>query len=127
MSARMFGALMKILTVVLGVLVAVSVVLQLPIFVPLIGMMVVLLIANASRRYVKEVMDDERSRRIDEKATSVSYRIYVGGTAIVSLVVLMLKGSLPGWAAIVGYTLAFSVCALMLVHLASTSYYRRRL
>jgi uncharacterized membrane protein len=101
--------------------------LELPLYVPLIAFMIVLVIISISRRLVRETMTDERSRRIEEKATDVSYRIYAVTAAVFSLTVLSLKNSLPPWMSIVGETLAYSLCVLMLIHLAMINYFQRKL
>ncbi len=127
MSARIFGTIMRVVAMALAALIAVSIVLELPLFVPLIAVMVELVFASVCRRFVKEIMADERSRHIDEKATAISYRIFTIITAFFALVVLMLRNSLPPSLVIAGQTLAYAVCGLMLVHLASTKYFSRKL
>ncbi len=127
MSAKTYGMVMRVLAVVLAALVAAAVVLKLPLYVPLVAVMVVLVGAVVMRRSVKEVMSDERNRRIDEKATSLSYRIFTILGAAFALVALTLRGSLPSWAGVAGETVAYSVCGLMLIHLASSRYFSSKL
>ena len=99
----------------------------LPLYVPLVAVMVILVAAVVLRRSVKEVMSDERNRRIDEKATSLSYRIFTVLGAVFALVALTLRDSLPSWAGVAGETVAYSVCGLMLIHLASSRYFSSKL
>jgi uncharacterized membrane protein len=127
MSAAAYGTLMRIIAFALAALIAVSIVLELPLFVPVLVIMVALLIAGILRRRVKEVMADERNLRIYEKATAASYRVYTIVAAVLALVAMILRSSLPEWAFIAGQTLAYSICALMLIHLAFTGYYETKL
>ena len=127
MSAKTYGLVMRVMAVVLAALVAVSVVRALPLYVPLVAVMVILVAAVVLRRSVKEVMSDERNRRIDEKATSLSYRIFTVLGAVFALVALTLRDSLPSWAGVAGETVAYSVCGLMLIHLASSRYFSSKL
>ena len=127
MSAKNYGVVMRIAAVAIAAIVAVSIVLELPLYVPLIAVMVALVIAVVFRRSVKEILADERSRRIQEKATDLAYRIYTIAAAAFALVVVMLRSSLPTWAGIAGETVAYSVCGLMLVHLATSKYYSTKL
>lgn len=127
MSVKTYRLLMRIIVVVLAGIIAASVVMELPLYVPLIGIMISLVVVSVCRHFVKDIMSDERSRRIEEKATDMSYRIYTIIAAIFALVVLMLKNILPSWMGIAGETLAYSVCGLMLVHLVTVAYYQRRL
>ena len=127
MSAKTYATLMRVIAAALAALIAVSIALQLPLYVPVLGIIIALVLASAFRRFVQEVMTDERNRRIDEKATVTSYRIYTVVTAASALTVLMMRSSLPSWVGTAGETLAYSLCGLMLVHLASRRYYGNRL
>lgn len=127
MTAATYRTLMRIIAFALAALIAVSIVLELPLFVPVLVIMVALLIAGILRRRVKEVMADERNLRIYEKATAASYRVYTIVAAALALVAMILRSSLPEWAFIAGQTLAYSICALMLIHLAFTGYYETKL
>lgn len=127
MSARTYETLMGIIAAGLAALIAVSIARELPLFVPLVGLMLALVIATLTRRAVKVIIADERNRRIDEKATALSYRIYTTSTAIIVLVAMMLRSNLPDWVFIAGQALAYALCALMLLHLAVTKYYGNKL
>ena len=67
MSAKIYETLMRVVALALGMLIAFSIITELPVYVPLIAVMLALVIATLTRRSVKEVMSDERNRRIDEK------------------------------------------------------------
>lgn len=127
MSADSFKKLMGIVAAGLGALIAFAIVAELPVWVPLAAVMLALVAANIFRRKVKEVLADERSRRIDEKATVLTYRVFTTVTAFSMLVVMMLRSSLPEWAFIAGQAVAFALCALMLLHLAVIKYYSEKL
>jgi uncharacterized membrane protein len=118
---------MRVIAVALAALVAVSIVLELPLFVPVIAIAVALVISSVCRRFVKEIMTDERDRSIQEKATSLSYRIFTIASAAFALTAMMLRSQLPEWGSISAQTLAYAVCALLLLHQAGTRYYGRKL
>ena len=127
MSAKTYATLTRLIAAALAALTALSIVLELPLYAPLLAVMVALVLASALRRSVTEVITDERNRRIDEKATVTTYRIYTVGTAMSVLTVLLLRNSLPSWVGIAGQTLAYALCGLMLVHIASSRYYTKKL
>ncbi|KTB48089.1 DUF2178 domain-containing protein [Dehalogenimonas alkenigignens] len=127
MSADSFRKLMSIIALGLGALIAFAIVAELPVWVPLLAVMLALVAANIFRRGVKEVLADERSRRVDEKATVLTYRVFTTVTALGVLLVMMLRSSLPEWAFIAGQAVAFALCALMLLHLAVIKYYSGKL
>ncbi len=91
MNAKIYGTLMRVIAVLLALLIAVGIVLEWPLYVPVIAIMIALVIANVTRRFVKEIMADERSRRIDERAASLTYRIFCIVIATFVLVALMLR------------------------------------
>jgi len=127
MSARTYDLLMRLIAVVLAMFIAISIVREAPFYLALIGVMVALLLASNLRHRVKEIMVDERSHRINEKATSISYRIYTIATAAFVLIALSFKNSLPSWAFISSTTLAYSLCGLLLIHQACTKYLSKKL
>ena len=127
MSAKTYETLMRVIAFGLAALIAFSIAQELPLFVPLVGIMIALIIAAQSRRYVKEVLSDERNRRIDEKATSSTYRIFTVATAAIVLIAMMLRSSLPDWVFVAGQSLAYALIVLMLLHLAVTRYYEKKL
>ncbi len=127
MNARTYGTIMRVIAVTLAAAIAVSIVREMPPYVPLISVMVALAIASVCRRFVREIMTDERNHRIDEKAAALSYRVYVVVTAAFALVVMVFRTSLPSWAGIAGETMAYSICGLMLMHLATSKYYGAKL
>lgn len=127
MSAKNYETLMMVIAFGLAALIAYSIVTELPGYVPLIAVMVALVITTLTRRSVREVMIDERSCRIDEQATSLTYRIFTTVTAMVVLVAMMLRSALSHWVFISGQALAYALCALMLLHLAVTRYYEKKL
>jgi len=127
MKASTYATFMRVFAVMLATLIAVAIVLELPLYVPVLAVMVALVIAGILRRQVKEVMADERNLHIQERATSLTYRVFTILGAAVSLVLLMLRSSLPESAFIAGQTLAYSISALMLIHLGFTSYFEKRL
>jgi len=118
---------MRIAAVVIAGVVALSIVLELPLYVPLLAIMAVLVVAVVVRRSVKEIMADERSRRIQEKSTDAAYRIYTVMAAVFALATLMLRSRLAPWFGIAGETVAYSVCGLMLLHLVCSRYFATKL
>jgi len=127
MTARTYRIIMRVIAPILAALIAIGIVLEWPLYIPFLAIAVALVAAGLLRRLVKEIMTDERSRRIDEKATVLAYRLYAWVTAAVVLVVLTLRSSLPSWVGVAGETLAYSLCGLMLVHLMTYTYYGRNL
>ena len=126
MTAKTYGTLVRIIAVALAVLVAVGIVRQWSLLVPLAGVMVALIIANVARRFVKEVMNDERSRRVDEQAAALTYRTFTIVMGMLALAGMVLRGSLPPWATTAAETLAYAVCGLMVLHRVVSGYYGRK-
>ncbi len=127
MSAKTYENLMRVIALGLGMLIAFSIIAELPVYVPLVAVMLALVVTTLTRRLVREVMSDERNRRINEQATALTYRIFTIATAMIVLVAIMLRSSLPDWVFIAGQALAYALVALMLLHLAVTWYFEKKL
>jgi len=100
---------------------------EMPVYVSTAGIVVALLLMSLCRRYTREIMVDERVQKINEKASAISYRISTILMAIIGIVFIALSNNLPSEFEIVGSTLAYSVCVIMLIHLAFYYYYKNRL
>ena len=83
------------------------------------GIGVVLIVLG--RRRVTEIIEDERTYRISEKASRRIYQVFVTSAALVGTILIALNRHED-----VGYTLAFSACALLILYLVFYSYYNKR-
>ena len=88
---------------------------------PAIAFSVGIVLIVLGKRGVKEVMEDERTYRISEKASRRIYQIFVMGAALAGTTLIALNKHIEA-----GYTLAFSACILLILYLALYSYYNRR-
>ncbi|MDD4858885.1 MAG: DUF2178 domain-containing protein [Dehalococcoidales bacterium] len=127
MSVRMYQLCTGIIIVALAALVGWSVAAEMPVILPLMGALAALLLIRLCRRKTREVMVDERIQRINEKAAAVSYRVFSIAAVTLGLIFISFKESLPPAFSIIGETLAYAVCGLMLIHLAFYYYYKSRL
>ena len=127
MSAKTNRICSLIIALALAAFIAWAIIKEMPIFVPIAGFVVALLLMRLCRRLTREIMVDERVQKINEKASAISYRISSILMAIVGLVFITMRHTLPSEFEIVGSTLAYSVCAIMLIHLAFYSYYKNKL
>lgn len=88
---------------------------------PAIAFIIGIILIALGKRDVKEVMEDERTHRISEKASRRIYQVFVMGAALIGTTLIALNKHIE-----VGYTLAFSACALLVLYLVLYSYYNRR-
>ena len=127
MSAKTNRLCSLVIVLALAAFIAWSIIMEMPVFVPIAGFVVALLLMRLCRRFTKEIMVDERMQKINEKASAISYRISSVLMAIIGLVFITMRNTLPSEFEIVGSTLAYSVCAIMLIHLAFYYYYKNKL
>ena len=78
------------------------------------------------RRQVKEVMEDERLHKINETASRLTFRISTIIMAVTGVVLIALSHSVSADFRLVGLTLAYTVCALVVINLASYTYYGQK-
>ncbi|MDD4876147.1 MAG: DUF2178 domain-containing protein [Dehalococcoidales bacterium] len=127
MSARTNKICSLVIGLALAVFMAWSIIMEMPIFMPITGFVVALLLMRLCRRFTKEIMADERVQKINDKASAISYRISSILMAIIGLIFITMRNTFPSEFEIVGSTLAYSVCASMLIHLAFYYYYKNKL
>ena len=127
MSAKTYTFISRVVVVALAAFIAFSIILGMPVFVPIIGVVVALLLIRLCRRFTKEIMVDERLQTAGEKAAAISYRVFSIIMAALGLGFLTMKQILPPEFSIIGQTLAYSVCALMLLYMAFYYYYEKKL
>jgi len=127
MSAKTCRFFTQATVIALAAFIAWSVIMEMPVFLPVAGVVVALLLIRLFRRFTKQIMVDERLHRINEKAAAISYRIFSIVMAVTGVALITLRHSLPDTFSIVGETLAYSVCVFMLIHLVFYYYYGRKL
>ena len=88
---------------------------------PAIAFIIGTVLIALGKRGVKEVMEDERTERIGEKASRRTYQVFVIGAALIGTTLVALNKHTE-----VGYTLAFSACALLLLYIIFYGYYSRK-
>jgi len=88
---------------------------------PAIAFVIGVSLIALGKRGVKEVMEDERTYRISEKASRRIYQVFVTSAALIGTTLIALNKHAEA-----GYTLAFSACALLVLYLLFYSYYNRK-
>ena len=99
-----------------------SIVVEWLVHIPLLTVEAALLLTRFCRNLTKEVMVDERVSQVDARPAAISFRVFSWVGAQATLVLIALRCYLPPGFAIAGEMLAYSICALMLLHLAFYSY-----
>ena len=127
MSAKTNRLCTLLIVLALASFMAWSIITEAPVFVSIAGFIVALLLVSVCRRFTREIMVDERIHKINEKASAISYRISTILMAILGVTFIAMRQTLPYEFEIVGTTLAYSVCAIMLIHLAYYYYYKSKL
>jgi len=95
--------------------------------VPIVAVAVAVSLAYMCRKATKEVTGDERTHHIYEKASATTMLFLVPAMALTAVVLLALKESLSVELVFLGKALGYSVCMLLVVHLALYSYFSRKL
>ena len=127
MSAKIYRLCTLTIVIALAALIAWSIIAEMTFFIPVAGVAVALLLIRVCRRFTREIMVDERIKKIDERAAAISYRIFSIIVVVLGVGLIAARQSLPYEFGIVGSTLAYSVSALMLIHLAFYYYYGHKL
>ncbi|HEY96116.1 MAG TPA: DUF2178 domain-containing protein [Dehalococcoidia bacterium] len=118
MTAKAFRLSTLATIVVLGGLIIWTILADMPVYIPVIGIVVAIVIKYLLRRRTTETIADERLRNIGSRAITVSYRILSVLMASLGLIFIIFKNSLPYEFGIIGATLAFAVCAMLMVQVS---------
>ena len=78
------------------------------------------------RRQVSEVIEDERSYRVSEKASRFAIQVFAVVTAISGITLTAARTSDSSPFREVGLTLAFCACGLLILYLISYAYHDRK-
>jgi len=85
-----------------------------------------LLLLYLLRKRVKEVIEDERIHKINEQASRVTLQVFGIVAALTGAILIALShGGLSDFRQ-AGFTLAYSVCFLLIIHLILLSYFTRK-
>ena len=113
------------IAVVLAIVVGWSIVTQ-NFIVPIIAIVLAIGLSYFLRRRTKEVTRDERTSLLYEKAAGATIRTCVPVAGVGAVIIIALQDHLPDDMVSAAYTLAYTACVLLLVHLAFYSYYSRK-
>ena len=127
MSAKTYKLCTLVIGMALAALIAWSIVAEMPVVIPILGFVVGLLLVRICRHYTKEIMDDERVQKINDKASSISYRVSTILMVGLAIFFIAMRQSLPYELEIAGITLSYTACAIMLIHFANYYFYKNRL
>ncbi|MFC1947840.1 DUF2178 domain-containing protein [Chloroflexota bacterium] len=115
MTAKAFRLSTLVMILILGALIIWTILADMPVYIPVIGIAGAMVIKYILRRRTTETLVDERLQNIGSRAITVSYRVLNVVMALIGLVFIIFKDSLPYEFGIIGATLAFAVCAMLIV------------
>ena len=91
----------------------------------IIAISIALTVSLIARRTVKEILADERDYQLSGKAATLSINIFSVIASIIALALMFQRYSNPNYL-IIGYTLSYSTCFLMLAYSVIFKYYAKQ-
>jgi uncharacterized membrane protein len=125
MKGKTLSVVTAAIAVVLAIVVGWSIVTR-NFIVPIIAIVLAIGLSYFLRRRTKEVTRDERTSLLYERAAGATIRTCVPVAGVGAVIIIALQDLLPADMVSVAYTLAYTACVLLLVHLAFYSYYSRK-
>jgi uncharacterized membrane protein len=95
-------------------------------YIPIIAVFVALGIKYLARKSTRDVLQDERTHRINEKASALTVQVCIPLAALAAIVLISLRSHISVEMYIAGNVMAYFSCIVMLVHVALYSYYNRK-
>jgi uncharacterized membrane protein len=126
MDKKKFQLYRQIVTVVVAALVGWSVAAEASVIVPLIGIGAGMGLLYLLKKRVKEVMEDERTYRISERASRITVGVFAPVAVVAAIVLITLSGNVLPDLKQAGSALAYSACALMVLYHIFHLYYERK-
>lgn len=123
MSKKTFERLRMVIAVALAGIVSISVVQQ-NFIIPIAAAVTAVVIMLGARKRVSEVIDDERDYKNAGDAARWTISIFAIGSAIMAMVFMALRASNSVFE-ILGQTLAYSACFVMLLQSALFSWFQK--
>ncbi len=126
MSYKTFKLLRLVFVVILGILVTWAAA-NGNAWIPVPAVIAAIIILLLFRRGVKEVIVDERTYSVAYKASRFAFVVFCVGAVTIGTTLLALGKAGQPELKPVGFTLAYSICALVLIYSIAYSYYNRKL
>jgi uncharacterized membrane protein len=118
MTAKAFRLSTLVMIIILGGLIIWTILAGVPVYIPVIGIIVAMAIKLIIKKYTTETLADERLRSIGSRAISISYRVLATVMALLGMAFIVFKESLPYEFGIIGATLAFAVCVMLILQVS---------
>ena len=96
------------------------------VIIPIIAVMVAIGLKIILNRATKEVMQDERTKLLRERAASVTIGFLVPIIGVGSVIIIALQEHLPDNIVSISYALAYVSCAFLVTYSVLYSYYSRK-
>jgi uncharacterized membrane protein len=126
MSYKTYRIIQAFNGMVLGAIMAVSISLGNWIM-PLAAIIISISILTVLRRRVKEIVTDERTYAIAEKASRLTLQIVAIGMALVGVILLAISHDSSSTMGQTGLALCFATCGLLIINYLAYYYYSRKL
>lgn len=126
MDKRSFQRVRLIVTLAIVIVVGWAVLTHASIVVPLIGIAIGMTLLFVLKRRTKEVMEDERTHRISDRASRTAVVIFAPALVLAAVVLIVLANTvLPDFKQ-TGDILAYSGCALVILYNIAYVYHERK-
>jgi len=126
MERKKFKLYGLVITIVVGFVIALSAIRGEPIA-AIVAVVVGMMLLYVLKSRVKQVIEDERVYRISEKASRRTIQVVGTTTALIGLTIIGLSRSEYLELSEVGYSLAYSAAALLMVYMVFYGYYSKKL
>ena len=119
MTAKAFRLSTLAMILVLGGLILWTILADMPVYISVTGIVVAMVVKYILRKRTTETLADERLKNIGSRAITVSHRVLTIVMALVGLIFIIFKDSLPYEFGIAGTTLAFTVCVMLIIQVST--------
>ena len=124
MDRKTYAICGVIIAMTLGGVIGFSITIE-NVILPIVAVTVGMALLYLCKSRVKEVIEDERTHRISERASKKTLEIFITVTAITSGILIASRDRYPELKNL-GFTLAYLTCCLLIMYLLFYGYYAKK-
>ncbi len=124
MDRKTYAICGVIIAMTLGGVIGFSITIE-NVILPIVAVTVGMALLYLCKSRVKEVIEDERTHRISERASRKTFQIFTPSVALIGVILIAWRNKYPNLAQS-GFTLAYSVCALLMLYNIFYMYYNKK-
>jgi len=126
MNKKKFQMVRLLIIIILTIFISWAINSGVSVFVALFGIGIALVFQYLLRKQVTEILEDERSHRINEQAAMTTLNIFIPLVTLVAVTLIVIRNNMLPEYREIGTILSYSVCMLIIIYQAARLYHEKK-